>query len=97
MNVSLDKNGTNDNKKVTVHMISFDAPDEYYMLFWFWSDICGYITCLDFISPEPLDEGDILSWQVIYPHISIQNKKNNFITLPLSNLDDFKINHCYFK
>jgi hypothetical protein len=24
------------------------------MLFWFWSDICGYITCLDFISPEPL-------------------------------------------
>jgi hypothetical protein len=24
------------------------------MLFWFWSDIRGYITWQDFISPEPL-------------------------------------------
>jgi hypothetical protein len=30
------------------------------MLFWFWSDICRYITCQDFISPEPSGEGDIL-------------------------------------
>jgi hypothetical protein len=66
-------------------------------LFWFMSDISRYITCQDFISAEPLGEGDILSWQVIYPHISLKNQNNNFITLPLSSLDDFKINHCYFK
>jgi hypothetical protein len=67
------------------------------MLFWFWSDLFGYITCQDFISPAPLGEGDILSWQVIYPHISLQSQINNFITLPLPSKDDFKINHCYFE
>jgi hypothetical protein len=56
------------------------------MLFLFSSDICGYITWQDFISPEPLGEGDILSWQVIYPHISLQNQNNNFITLPMPSM-----------
>jgi hypothetical protein len=26
----------------------------YNMLFWFWSNLCKYITCQDFISPEPI-------------------------------------------
>jgi hypothetical protein len=89
-----------------LHKILLYSPDsriilyvilvfEWYM--WIYYLLRFYITRAIRRSPEPLGEGDILPWQVIYPHISLQNQNNNFITIPLPNLDDFLKNHCCFK
>jgi hypothetical protein len=52
-------------------------------IFRFWSDIfVGYVSLQNCISTEPLSKDDILSWQVIYPQISLKKQINNFIALP---------------